>query len=334
MVVAGVSAAAQPAAGVAGDGPLLEVLVDDLNASDLASREAAQALISTLGPEVLPELERLLTAGELDAEQSIRLAEAAVDVFARSPRAAMGIRFGGLIEGGVLIQSTVADAGFDAETKLAANDVIVEAGGRPMLEQNDLRIAILSRNPGETLPVRVRRNGNIIELDIVLGDLRDLAVPALDDTTARLAWEARMTRRGIDASWGGPIMRLTEGGSTDLRVTRTPEGLEPGGELRRDSFRGGAPRQLSARDRVRMLRPPDAGGEPMQRARLMQQLALLRLEQQNFARRIASNERVIRDPSLSPERRAALVADIERFRTRMDDLDAEMRELRRSLLGE
>ncbi len=53
------------------------------------------------------------------------------------------------------------------------NDVILEVNGNEIEQFNDLRANIALRKPGETLKLTVRREGEILELEVVLGDFED-----------------------------------------------------------------------------------------------------------------------------------------------------------------
>jgi len=56
---------------------------------------------------------------------------------------------------------------------LKANDVIVAAAGRPMRAPDDLRSAIGTREPGQKVPMTVRRDGKNQELDVPTGKADD-----------------------------------------------------------------------------------------------------------------------------------------------------------------
>ena len=118
--------------------------------ADLGVREAA----------VLLPWDRDAPCGELSAG----LAEAVFGVAAlpaeTPPRLGVGIE---PAEGGVRITS-VEEASIAAAAGLRAGDLVVEIAGRPARQAGDLVGAIARQAPGTWLPLRVRRDGVLLEL--------------------------------------------------------------------------------------------------------------------------------------------------------------------------
>lgn len=83
-----------------------------------------------------------------------------VEIGSRLPGAAVGIRVNTVSEGG-----PAERAGFKA------GDVIVAADGQPVAESDVLRSVIAGSRPGSTLPFRVWRAGEVLDLQAVLGEM-------------------------------------------------------------------------------------------------------------------------------------------------------------------
>ncbi len=309
---------------------LLSVLIEDLGAEDLETREGAQAVIQTLDGRMLPQIEHALAGDSLDIEQRQRLVSAGQSVFARSPRAAMGIQFGGPTTDGVMIQNTVADGNFDAQVKLAANDIILEAGGEPMEGMEDLRIAIISRDPGEVVPLKVMRNGEVFDVAVELGSFADLTGSRIDSNTAQRSWAARLVRRGIWAEV--PTLSFVDQASPDAGVTREPRDIEAGAALREQSG-GGTVRQLTIRQRERFLAARPEGEDPFTRSAMMRELADLRIEYNQSIDRIARNERRLLDDNTDNDDRMRLRASIQTERVTVAGLERRMKVLMEALVN-
>ncbi len=56
-------------------------------------------------------------------------------------------------------------------------DVIIEADGEALVNDGDLSRAILDKTPGDTVTLRIIRDGEEMDVDLVLGD-RDEAPEA------------------------------------------------------------------------------------------------------------------------------------------------------------
>lgn len=229
---AAVSAPAQP-----GDFNLLLVQLDDpsLQVRETASRRLEAILIATRlsRPAFLDRLlESTLLAQsqrtDLSLETRSRLIGALRDRFMNTPRAAMGIEFGGVTPVGVLIGRTIE--GFPCNTLglLLPQDIITAIDGirldTQITQQGDVqrtqelvRSIILSHDPREQIRLSVLRpglapnldgqvvgerildsTGQNVDLLVPLGGLDDL--PNLRDDqrfTLENAWRVRMDRMGI-----------------------------------------------------------------------------------------------------------------------------------------
>lgn len=174
--------------------PPVAELVARLASPIFAARQQATADLLDRRDLTLDAAEWLLTAPDLSPEQRLRLEAVALGVFARGPRAALGIRFPPEGNGGVRIQEVLG--GFPASDVLRAGDRIIEADGLPMARQATFRASILSHAPGEVMVMTLVRNGETIEVDVPLGSFARLtgaASPRPGDLLA--AWTLRQSRQ-------------------------------------------------------------------------------------------------------------------------------------------
>lgn len=71
---------------------------------------------------------------------------------------------------GILIpQNGVAAGGPAATAGIRGNDVIVEIDGAPVGDESDLWVSMIRHNPGDTVEVKVYRDGKLLALDVTLG---------------------------------------------------------------------------------------------------------------------------------------------------------------------
>ena len=80
--------------------------------------------------------------------------------------------FGVPEEKGAFIQS-VAEGLPAARAGIQAGDVIVEVNGQPIAGATDLRLEVGESSPGESIAIRLRREGELVELDVKLADPRN-----------------------------------------------------------------------------------------------------------------------------------------------------------------
>ena len=125
--------------------------------------------LERLVPFIRPEGASLVPAHAVTAPGETfkqRLAEARVEMD-RSERiaAAVALRAAGLgveaIPRGVLVESVAVDV--PAARTLESGDVIVEAAGREVLTTDALRRAVGSLAPGDEVPLRLRRDGKVLQ---------------------------------------------------------------------------------------------------------------------------------------------------------------------------
>jgi hypothetical protein len=217
-------AIAQPAApevptpAVAGLAPMrpLRAVVDDLGSGDFAIRSAASLELGTRADATLAALEELLRAQDLGVEQRAMVSMLAREKFAREPRAALGVRYASVWNGGrrdtpAVIEDTLE--GFDSRRVLKSNDALVSFDGNPVTGRQDMRAHILSYSPGETARLEVDRNDKVIEIEVKMGDQVQLNAPNLDPLNQQqLIAQGRaapgITSSEFDAAWSIRVKRL------------------------------------------------------------------------------------------------------------------------------
>lgn len=163
-------------------------------------------LSRAMGP--LKRLEARLTDPDLSVQRRAALIRDGRGVFSRAPRAALGVQFRTpAAEGAVTIERALD--GFPVAEYLAGGDVITHVDGRPLAGTEHLRAEILSRLPGESLPMRVRRSipavgdpamgdppagAQVLEIDVPLGGYEKLEQAGPDERLLHAAWRARVER--------------------------------------------------------------------------------------------------------------------------------------------
>lgn len=147
-------------------------LLLDLDSPDLKTRELASERLGVMPGLTLDDvLKRLARPDELAPEQARRLERIASRLFQSAPKAGLGVQFGRQNAArGVQIEATVDPVRFPAATILKPGDFIAEVRGRPVRSPDDLRAAILSHLPGETMPTVILRGEERLELDLPLGN--------------------------------------------------------------------------------------------------------------------------------------------------------------------
>ena len=120
--------------------------------------------------EFSPEIRELLDVSTLNRFRS------------DTPKGALGVSFGATRPGHVEIQTIVGDGSFPASDMLKPGDVIIEVSGVLVEGSAHLRAEILSRLPGDTMPVVIERDGLTIARELPLGSYRNLTGAAMIET--------------------------------------------------------------------------------------------------------------------------------------------------------
>lgn len=164
-----------PRATVPNSGRSFDELVAALDAPSLSVRQLAHAELSERTDITIDQLETALARPDLTPEQTTRLDAAARDRFIDGPRAAMGISWNPDVQNRASIMGTIP--GFDADNKLERGDIFIAVADQPIRGGNAqrlLRWQIISRDPGEIMPVTVRRGKDLLTFDLLLGSYEQL----------------------------------------------------------------------------------------------------------------------------------------------------------------
>jgi hypothetical protein len=227
----------------------VDALVEELNSDDVATRLNADAMLMTaMAP--LRELERCLLRDDLTAEQRMRLTAAAYVAFTTESRAAMGVQFSpSPDQHSILLIYT--DPKFDVHSKLRVGDRVQAMDGVRLQDIEHAIAIIQSHSPGDEVAVGVERNGQLLDLKVVLGS-RD-ALPSANAVKDRAwiirsaAYAPRLREEAVIDSglapdaWHGPVearspaVFVVAGGEARTLDSRMPRPLEP--RTRRDGVR-------------------------------------------------------------------------------------------------
>lgn len=138
----------------------VEQLVAELASPQLEIRERAQAELAARPDVGLAQIGELLKDSKLSPEARARLVSVGRDIFARTPRGALGVRF----RPGMSMIVEGALAGFPGATVFKPGDEIIEINGDVvrgrtgmMTDVQGLRPMVVARDPGQTITVTVMR---------------------------------------------------------------------------------------------------------------------------------------------------------------------------------
>jgi len=175
-----------------------KMLADELarlDSADLKERIAAHRALFQNSSITLDQLTRALGRPELSSEQRSRLNDIAYARFHGSPRAAMGVSF----LPNPAVERIVIDAplsSWDSARVLRPGDALVAIDGNPILAQEDVRISVISHDPGDQVVLVFERDGVVMRSLVRLGNFADL-----EDTRSAMgvdvyprAWQLRLER--------------------------------------------------------------------------------------------------------------------------------------------
>jgi len=182
--------------------PAIISLIADLDDSDLFVREAAmEELFSTpITPEEL--LRHAAPYEDLSFEQWSRLDEILREVFISTPRAGLGAQLERTVNPpGVRLPSIVRN--FPVAETLKDNDIVISVDGTELrgepIDDLTIRATILSYDPGDTLNLRIIRDGRTMNTTVRLGSYDDLMnAQPLSSQYLNAAWALRRARLGFD----------------------------------------------------------------------------------------------------------------------------------------
>lgn len=322
-----------------------------LRALDSDSLEERESAIEQLGNNPVVTLREVLgllkDVSALSPEQRARLLDLARQMFQDSPRAAMGIQFGGTVDTGVAIAMLID--GFDASRQLRPGDVIEAANGEP-LSQNRLRSVIVSHDPGESMALRIKRTdpsgeSETLDVSIVLGSFNRLRGGGfLDTQTLDEAWRVRLARAGI----AGTSVGETIGNGIDreawlasaraaARWASIPEGPGTARAPRADIAGEARSAWLEPESDLFTAAEPNArfgAGDPAidpRRLAMFEELQILQIQTEALRAGQRANLASLQSTTLAPSERARLMADNERIGRDLLPLERRMLELRAQL---
>lgn len=183
-----------------------DALIDALGHSEYVTREQALLRLTDHPGVTLERLETALGRDELTLEQRLRIEQLALTRFAVRPRGAMGVSFPRtLLRDRVIIENTYEQ--FDSHEKLRVGDLVAEVDGIRTFGPDallNIRSRVFSRQPGDSVPMVIYRNGERIELELTLGEYGNLpGGGSLAAADLARAWRARCERLGIESHIGG-----------------------------------------------------------------------------------------------------------------------------------
>jgi hypothetical protein len=194
--------------------PDIATVIDALDDPRFAERERASVALEIRADELDALLGGELNLSELTLEQVERIGGALRSRFWATPRAALGVSFGRQLNAmaeGLPLQNVIN--GFPSATVLRGGDVVVSVDGIALVDapsdmaQQMMRASILSRDPGDTLPMLVKRGNIELRVEAPLGAYRDLGPNAgvLTDAELERAWTVRSDRLGLSRYSGDVI---------------------------------------------------------------------------------------------------------------------------------
>lgn len=214
------------------DEQTVAALVQQLNDDDWLQRDLATIELGELDPGITLEmLERQLGDQQLSPEQRARLQIAALRRFAERPKGALGVSFGTIRVGAIEVQPIPDNPDFPASRVLVLGDQIAMVGDRVIDGSFSLRTEILSRDPGDSLPVTIIRGEQVLHLNLELGSFEDLTgAVRMDSELLRNALElrwARLDRATNKQKSIGEDLDLDAWAQAAFPSDRTPDPREP-----------------------------------------------------------------------------------------------------------
>lgn len=288
-----------------------DALIAGLADADAKARLAATTELRESGDVSLADLEAVLRTKELSTEQRRRLLGLAFDRFQGSPRAAMGVT-GDIesIRNGAVILNTFP--GFPAARVIKSGDRVIHAAGMQVDSWDTLRRIIVSRNPGDDIPITVVREGTTLNLRVKLGEWSGLRERnPIEGGLLVDAWRIRSRdlrgaeRAPIDCGMGPGDWPVDAYMPADAAGTE-PVALVIGGEPR-----GGLmlePNPLVRRN-VQVF-PDDLPRmrQPLNQAQMIEmQIQTLRSIQRGFFEAVSQNDEQIASGRLTEDQKAQLL---------------------------
>lgn len=209
------------------DPEVIEDWIEQLGNEDWLMRDLATLEIAELDPGVsLETLELYVTREDFTLEQRSRLWLACLRRFQMRSKGALGVQFGEVRVGAIEVIPIPDDPEFPASMVLRPGDQIALVEDRIMDSTFSLRAEILSRDPGEILPVTIIRNGRTSRYDLRLGAYSNLTGGArMESQMLVTALQRRWERRGIELPKTGSVGAAID--LDDWQRAAFPEGVVP-----------------------------------------------------------------------------------------------------------
>jgi hypothetical protein len=292
--------------------------------SELAKRLDPATALQTLEAALRAWMEHRAADEESRGDLSEVLARfelEAMQAFFNAPRAGLGITYDPAPTArGVRLGATVE--GFDAHGKLRAGDVVLALSGASVEAGSmDLPVAIASHLPGEECVISLLRNGEPMDLTVVLGRRENLnSVRRLEDPVLRRAWALRMERVRGDRDH----RKLDADGARSVVVVPPATGVSRFRAVEADVALGGQPGQYASR-RAGVVAQVMPGNDTQ--SVLKAELSRLNGELARVVRRAIDIEETVRQMELE----IRMIADTVQGREHASTLRARIAELRKEL---
>lgn len=209
------------------DPEVVDDWVEQLGVDDWLMRDLATLELGELDPGItLETLEGYLRHEDLSDEQRARLRLACLRRYALRPKGALGVAFGTIRVGAIEVEPIPPDERFPASTILMGGDQIAMVDDRVIDGSFALRVEILSRDPGQTLPVTIIRDGVVMHLKLPLGSYDDLnSAVRMDSNLLSSSLHRRWERLGISTQSQDSIgSAITQ---ADWEAAAFPSGSKP-----------------------------------------------------------------------------------------------------------
>jgi len=350
------SASAQQSPGPAA-APSLTDLVRNLDAPEAQTRLDAAESIFQSAAITLKQVEGVLRKDPLSPEQRQRLLGIAARRFNTEPRAAMGIQNDGNL-GSHGVSIAFLQPGFPAAQVLKLGDRIIAAAGVTIDTWETMRAVIISRDPGDEIPITVVREGATLNLTVGLGDFTRLRQPsALDPSILAEAWRLRSRDlQDLELAKAAPIESGLPAAAWASQFTLLPDeasdfgATRPGDEGAIALVAGGEPRggvqgpiqppivqrnfnQRGLPGQNRFIPAPGPQGAPQDAAMfaLQQQMLALRSLLQDRQAQLDALNRQLADPTLPPGDRRLMRSQIDALSAQIQVISENIRRLDQQL---
>lgn len=142
--------------GTGSENPDLGVILSQLDSPSLAERDQAASILLGDPSITIRVIEDMLASDSLSPEQQVRLMTVGREIFARTPKAGLGVRFAPQrFDEGARLDGVLE--GFPAAGLLWAGDIVLAINGQTITNSEHMGELILSHEPGEVLVMDIAR---------------------------------------------------------------------------------------------------------------------------------------------------------------------------------